>query len=101
MGRSPIQDRRMISCPRRNRDVPGQVSIDGIVRDSLEEVELSFSTVGDREVDIVKSLLLSCGAALRSLVIRASCEAPMLSTTTRETITSFCRPETSIKFYGC
>jgi hypothetical protein len=55
--------------------------------------------VGDRVVvELVKLLLLVCRPTLRRLAIRAHRAAPALSTVTREAITGFCRPQTSVTF---
>ncbi|KAL6656726.1 hypothetical protein ACP70R_004506 [Stipagrostis hirtigluma subsp. patula] len=78
----------------------GLLTANRIVLDSLEELEFSFLRMGESEVDLLRLLLTRCGAVPRKVVVRMAHGAPYLSTETCDTIAGFCRPETSIEFYG-
>ncbi|TVU38580.1 hypothetical protein EJB05_11960, partial [Eragrostis curvula] len=79
-----------------------RLTTDGPVLDSLEELELNFYRLGDPEVDLVNQLLLSCGAALKTVVIRPLWGfTSKLSSAKLETVAGFCGPETTIEFHGC
>ncbi|TVU38581.1 hypothetical protein EJB05_11961, partial [Eragrostis curvula] len=77
-----------------------QLTTDGLVRDSLEELELNFYWLHDRDVDMMNQLLLSCGAGLKRVAIRAlGGPSSELSPGKLETVAGFCRPETTIEFH--
>ncbi|TVU38532.1 hypothetical protein EJB05_11907, partial [Eragrostis curvula] len=76
-----------------------QVTTNGIILNSLEDIVFSSLKVRNREVAMVRLLLLCCGVVPRRVAVHATHSVASMSRTACYKIAGFCHPETSVEFY--